>query len=613
MDRSLSEEEAGLQLRDQRGAEVDPQLEFPVAKTGPLADGKPVLLPEASDLPSVASKGASGSGEQVLESPPAKAGNSSAKAEAEEIEDSPPPRRGRSRGQKVRSPSQKERDASPSGEKRRKKEKRKRSRSASSSTSSRTRRHRRKASKKADALLSRTPEPLPSGDVASPAKVNSQAASPSNSRDDQILEFSSKISSLVLMSVPEDCAAVAARIVDSGIRSVSTFRLFANVDNLVARILPSPAHFNEEILLREIVEAVVAAEKKGPDPSLELPGHPNLMSPDTNSELAKAIRMMSRDGKPRKKDGVRGPGHPSDSEDEPLFDLSSALNSFGVQVLPVHWFGDTKRLELLRKHFEKAKAAGTPWPHFIASSTFEEWIPPWVGAGSSPDEKTKKLREWKSNSSGSSPSQAYGMIASFWLSHAALAIVDFRDVVSHMLCLFKMHSEFGMDFSISYERRLADHIQHNLRSHVFLDMPVLLANPVPSIMSELQLSSRRTKNFVPRTADLTEASVKGDGKGKARNKQTTDPLPPSGSPPNVVKETPATRHEPEKGKPLNVVGTEKRAGVCFKEDTANKIFCPLKDSCPKVHLDTKLPADAERFNRAKTSWQAKKTPPVTAS
>ncbi|CAE8684851.1 unnamed protein product [Polarella glacialis] len=613
MDRSLSEEEAGLQLRDQRGAEVDPQLEFPVAKTGPLADGKPVLLSEASGLPSVASKGASGSGEQVLESPPAKAGNSSAKAEAEEIEDSPPPRRGRSRGQKVRSPSQKERDASPSGEKRRKKEKRKRSRSASSSTSSRTRRRRRKASKKADALLSRTPEPLSSGDVASPAKVNSQAASPSNSRDDKILEFSSKISSLVLMSVPEDCAAVAARIVDSGIRSVSTFRLFANVDNLVARILPSPAHFNEEILLREIVEAVVAAEKKGPDPSLELPGHPNLMSPDTNSELAKAIRMMSRDGKPRKKDGVRGPGHPSDSEDEPLFDLSSALNSFGVQVLPVHWFGDTKRLELLRKHFEKGQGCR----HSLAALHRQlhlRRVDPTLGRRRVfPDEKTKKLREWKSNSSGSSPSQAYGMIASFWLSHAALAIVDFRDVVSHMLCLFKMHSEFGMDFSISYERRLADHIQHNLRSHVFLDMPVLLANPVPSIMSELQLSSRRTKNFVPRTADLTEASVKGDGKGKARNKQTTDPLPPSGSPPNVVKETPATRHEPEKGKPLNVVGTEKRAGVCFKEDTANKIFCPLKDSCLKVHLDTKLPADAERFNRAKTSWQAKKTPPVTAS
>jgi hypothetical protein len=132
MDCSLSEEEAGLQLRDQRGAAVDPSLAVPVAKAGPLADGKSVLLPESSDLPSVASKRASGSGEQVLGSQPAKAGNSSAKAEAEEIQDSPPPSRGRSRGQKVRSPSQKVRDASPSGGKRRKKQKRKRSRSASS-------------------------------------------------------------------------------------------------------------------------------------------------------------------------------------------------------------------------------------------------------------------------------------------------------------------------------------------------------------------------------------------------------------------------------------------------------------------------------------------------
>ncbi|CAE8727163.1 unnamed protein product, partial [Polarella glacialis] len=525
MDSSLSEEEAGLRLRDQHGEAVDSSLEIPVAKAGSVAGGEAVPVAKAADIPSVASKSASGKAAPIPIAPPPKAGNSSAKKEPEEIQDSPSPARGRSRRQTVRSPSQKMRHASPSGGKRSKKRKRKRSRTASSSTSSRTRRRRRKAAKKAEDPLSHTPEPLPPGDVASPTKSAFQAVLTSMPREDQILEFSSNISALIPTSTPEDCAAVAARIVDAGLRSLSTFRLFANVDHLVARILPSPAHFTEEVLLREVVEAVAAAEKKIPCPSLELPGQANLVSPNTNSELAKAIRLMSRDGKPRKRDGVRGLGHPSDSDDEPLFDLSSALTSFGVQILPVNWFGDTKRLEVLRKHFEKAKASGTLWPHFIASSTFEEWIPPWVGAGSSPADKTNTLREWKNNTSWSSPSHAYGMIVSFWLSHAALAIVDFRDVVSHMLCLFKMHAEFALDFTISYERRFSDHIQLNLRSHFALDMSNLLAHPVPSIMSELQLASRRTKNVAPGAAASAEAAAKGDGKGKNRGKKTQDFLP----------------------------------------------------------------------------------------
>ncbi|CAE8611971.1 unnamed protein product [Polarella glacialis] len=53
---------------------------------------------------------------------------------------------------------------------------------------------------------------------------------------------------------------------------------------------------------------------------------------DATDSSLDAIRLMSRDGKPRKKDGVRG-------------------------------------------HFEKAKTAGNDWPHFIASSTFEDFAP----------------------------------------------------------------------------------------------------------------------------------------------------------------------------------------------------------------------------------------------
>jgi hypothetical protein len=185
------------------------------------------------------------------------------------------------------------------------------------------------------------------------------------------------------------------------------------------------------------------------------------------------------------------------------------------------------------------------------------------------------------------------MIMSFWLSHAALGIVDFRDVLSHMLCFIKIHAEFGLDFAVNYERRLSDLCQLNLRSHFPLDMPTLLALPVPSILSELQLATRRAKDFAPVAAAPKEVVPKGEGKGQWKGKKGKD--------------FPAVDGEEVPVKKA-VLPNPKRAIICFKQDTANKVFCALKDSCPNVHLDTKLPEDAERFLRAKSAWTGRKAP-----
>ncbi len=71
---------------------------------------------------------------------------------------------------------------------------------------------------------------------------------------------------------------MATSIVDAGLRSLSTFGLFANVDHLVARILPSPAPFTAEVLLRQTVSAVVNAEKKISGPSVEIPSQANAVT-----------------------------------------------------------------------------------------------------------------------------------------------------------------------------------------------------------------------------------------------------------------------------------------------------------------------------------------------
>ena len=103
-------------------------------------------------------------------------------------------------------------------------------------------------------------------------------------------------------------------------------------------------------------------------------------------------------------------------------------------------------------------------------------------------------------------------------------------------------------------------------------------------MSELQLASHRTTESNTSTSAPKEASTKGEGKGKLKGKK--DLL------------------AAESG--VNPSGTRRSGMICFKQDTANKLFCDAKDrSCPNVHLDTRIAEESVRFNRAKSSYSAK--------
>ena len=100
-------------------------------------------------------------------------------------------------------------------------------------------------------------------------------------------------------------------------------------------------------------------------------------------------------------------------------------------------------------------------------------------------------------------------------------------------------------------------------------------------------------HFAPVAAAPKEVVPKGEGKGQWKGKKGKDFLAVD------VEEVPAKKA---------VLPNPKRAIICFKQDTANKVFCALKDSCPNVHLDTKLPEDADRFLRAKSAWTGRKVP-----
>ncbi|CAE8642016.1 unnamed protein product [Polarella glacialis] len=343
---------------------------------------------------------------------PSKRSRGSSKPAAEEVRDSTASARESSPKRKNSTSPDKKRAASTSRAKtsrvkRSKKRKRRRSSTSSSSSrssSARKHRHRRKSSTKTKKRSKVRKNRKPS----TPIKTTQMVLPASMTRDEHVQQFADLINGMVPTSLQADRLEVSAAVIDAGLRSLSSLSFFPNVEMLVSRILPVQGSMNIELLLRQTISAVMAFEATRASISPPFPPSPSDASIVATTKLAEAVRLMAKESsKSRRGDGVRRFGYPSDDEDEPVFDLASSLRDFNVANLPVNWFGDTMGLETLRKHFDRAKAAGKEWPHFLASSPFEDWIPPWVGSGASPSDKTNTLRYWKTKVEMASPSHAY--------------------------------------------------------------------------------------------------------------------------------------------------------------------------------------------------------------
>jgi hypothetical protein len=180
------------------------------------------------------------------------------------------------------------------------------------------------------------------------------------------------------------------------------------------------------------------------------------------------------------------------------------------------------------------------------------------------------------------------MILAFWLSHAAVGIVDFVDVFARMLVFLKMDSEDGLYFAIKHERRLVDYCQLQLKASKLFDLGRLLQEPVPAIVTELRLAAREAppaKDKPPAPQDKGKKALpnpsdgpKGGGKAKAsdspgKGQGKGDTAPPPSQP-------------------------AKRLPICFQHDPASDKVCSARPKCPNEHLDTKTAEGADRFARA---------------
>ncbi len=177
------------------------------------------------------------------------------------------------------------------------------------------------------------------------------------------------------------------------------------------------------------------------------------------------------------------------------------------------------------------------------------------------------------------------MVASFWMSHAALGICEFEAVFAHLLMFIKMQDQHGQSFAIKHERRLLDLFYNRLKASIEFDLNLLLSEPCKEIVHELQLSGLSDPKKVEKKTPNPPPST-GKGSGKKPGPSTA----------------PAADSKVE---PIKAV----RKQICFDFDPSRGHKCSLGAACSREHLDTKVADLLVRFDKARASFKGKKSSP----
>jgi hypothetical protein len=374
------------------------------------------------------------------------------------------------------------------------------------------------------------------------------------------------------------CYEIANVIHRSGIRHMSDF-LYLRDSEIDLEIFVA----TDTINVRSSVRKLISLAKQEFADSQEI--KPDLRHPSTDHDtmlaLKDSLNIMAANQNPRfrKPDGINR--RDTSDDESPPFDLASVLRNKKISLIPIDWFGDVRKLSKFRKFFEKAKASGKPRPYFVAGSSLEEWIPPWVGAGESQEDQRSLNRAWSQKIDNQPPARVLSMVLSFWISHAAIGICKFEAVFSHILMFIRMQDQYGIAFAIKHERRLLDRCYTSLKASVEFDIDDLLSRPCPDIVQEILLTKA--------IEDKPRAPIKLPGKS-----------PPA---PGASAASGTSTTDQAKVKDVKSV----RKPVCFDHNPSQGIFCPLKSKCLKEHLDTKVESLLVRFEKAKSCFKGKRS------
>ena len=337
------------------------------------------------------------------------------------------------------------------------------------------------------------------------------------------------------------------------------------------------------------------------------------------SRLARALRDRNR---------VRDPdrANSSDSDTDEEFDLAGRLSSAGMGEFSRPEHVPSKRCSKLLKQANKSLDRCIPWLAPSSKDVLKHWIPAPSAHFGLTDEAGEKNLDKKEFSS------CLHLIRHrlTWLyTHVALNAIETWAASYYVAELLELGTAYGLGFLIKYDRTKISRILEDMEirssgrtaSRPNSDITTPIASrrcgPFSSRSEAILWTSQRLcrsedalirdikqpieSSFAPRSDRPRGGTPKGGGRGQKRDTPSTPDGRRSGN--TSVQPSAGGRAQRSRSKNRNPHRETTRKIICFHQDSRTNSRCPDIPNCRNVHLDTSVPADATRYDRAKAAHE----------
>ena len=358
---------------------------------------------------------------------------------------------------------------------------------------------------------------------------------------------------------------------------------------------------------------------------------PDSLGPHSDRTSARGLARALRD-----RNRFRDPdvANSSDSDTDDEFDLAGRLSAVGMTEFSRPEHVPSKRCAKLLKQANKALDRNIPWLAPSSKDVLKHWIPAPSAHWGLTEEAGEKNLDKKEFSS----SMHLIRHRLTWLyTHVALGAIESWAASYYVAELLELGTAYGLGFLIKYDRTKISRILEDMeirasgrtasRPNSDISTPIASrrCGPFSSRAEAVLWTSQRLcrpedalirdiKQPIESTFASRQDRPRGGGtpKGGGRGMKRDAPSTPDRRPGNAPGQTPAGGRAPRdrlrsrsknRNSGRDAQRPAERKVICFHQDSRSNLKCPDMATCRNVHLDTSIPAEASRYDRAKAAHE----------
>jgi len=178
----------------------------------------------------------------------------------------------------------------------------------------------------------------------------------------------------------------------------------------------------------------------------------------------------------------------------------------------------------------------------------------------------------------------------FWLAHVAIGSVSLQAGLAHVCMLVRFCDERGASWT---RRQYCKHQTLSIHAKIREGEPF-----------DMGLTISREDLDITRLVSLEIGKAPGNKNQPASHVSTAAAI--AATPAVAAVASSAAARPPKAAKDAGKGKPQKLGYICFAGDPANGLSCSDK-TCQKLHLDTRIPDQAERFSKAKAGFDRKRS------